>query len=181
MANLHVPSTAAVLSLQQQVWSPQGEGCCLGGPPVTHKLGSHSASWMSPRGVGLDVAAFRAQCMFCGDAGQLRPYSAITLLATQHSKVTANQIAWPQKEHFANLDVHIDKGPGMGACSKKCSTSHASSLLKFPWPSISSSMTRESHALIIPHLSLCTCSSDIPYRVSSCFHSGLSVLTMGMC
>ena len=63
--------------------------------------------------MGLDLAAFGAQCMFCGDAGQLRPYSAITLLGTQHSKVTAKQIAWPQSEHFANLDVHIDEGPGM--------------------------------------------------------------------
>ena len=43
--------------------------------------------------VGLDLAAFGAHCMFCGDAGQLRPYSAITLLATQHSKVLAKQMA----------------------------------------------------------------------------------------
>ena len=51
--------------------------------------------------------------MFCGDAGQLRPYSAITLLATHHIKVRAKQIAGPQSEHFANVDVHIDEGPGM--------------------------------------------------------------------
>ena len=51
MANLHVPSIATVLSLQREVWSPQGEGCFLGGPPVRHKLGLHSASWMSPRGI----------------------------------------------------------------------------------------------------------------------------------
>ena len=63
--------------------------------------------------MGLDLPAFGAQSMFCGDAGQLRPYSAITLLATHHSKVTVKQIAWPQSEHFANLDVHIDEGPGM--------------------------------------------------------------------
>ena len=72
--------------------------------------------------VGLDWAAFGAQCMFCGDAGQLRPYSAITLLASaaqkgekgeKGGKVTAQQIAWPQSEHFANLNVHLDQGPGM--------------------------------------------------------------------
>ena len=63
--------------------------------------------------VGLDLAAFGAQCMFCGDAGQLRPYSAIPLLATEHSKVTAKQVAWPQSEHFANLNVRIDEGPRM--------------------------------------------------------------------
>ena len=75
--------------------------------------------------VGLDLAAFGAQCMFCGDAGQLRPYSAITLLAApakaeakgekgeKGGKVTAQQIAWPQSEHFANLNVHLDQGPGM--------------------------------------------------------------------
>ena len=67
--------------------------------------------------VGLDLAAFRAQCMFCGDAGQLRPYSAITLLASKKGekggKVTAQQIAWPQSEHFVNLNVHLDQGPGM--------------------------------------------------------------------
>ena len=63
--------------------------------------------------VGLDLAAFGAQCIFCGDAGQLRPYSAITLLATQKNKVTAKQIAWPQSEHFANLNVHIDEGQEM--------------------------------------------------------------------
>ena len=67
--------------------------------------------------VGLDLAAFGAQCMFCGDAGQLRPYSAITLLASKkgekRGKVTAQQIAWPQSEHFANLNVHLDHGPGM--------------------------------------------------------------------
>ena len=67
--------------------------------------------------VGLDLAAFGAQCMFCGDAGQLRPYSAITLLASQKGEkggnVTAQQIAWPQSEHFANLNVHLDQGPGM--------------------------------------------------------------------
>ena len=39
--------------------------------------------------VGVDLAAFGAQCMFCGDAGQRRPYSAITLLSSQKSKVTA--------------------------------------------------------------------------------------------
>ena len=63
--------------------------------------------------VGLDLAAFGAQCMFCGDAGQLRPYSADTLLASQKGekggKVTAQQIAWPQSEHFANLNVHLDQ------------------------------------------------------------------------
>ena len=75
--------------------------------------------------VGLDLALFGAQCMFCGDAGQLRPYSAITLLASvakaeakgekgeKGGKVTAQQIAWPQAEHFANLNVHLDQGPGM--------------------------------------------------------------------
>ena len=67
--------------------------------------------------VGLDLAAFGAQCMFCGDAGHLRPYSAITLLASQKGekggKVTAQQIAWPQSKHFANLNVHLDQGPGM--------------------------------------------------------------------
>ena len=75
--------------------------------------------------VGLDLAAFVAQCMFCGDAGQLRPYSAITLLASaakaeakgekgeKGGKVTAQQIEWPQSEHFANLNVHLDQGPGM--------------------------------------------------------------------
>ena len=63
--------------------------------------------------VGLDLAAFGVECMFCGDAGQLRPCSAITLLATQHSKVTAKQIAWPQSEHFANLVVHVNEGLGL--------------------------------------------------------------------
>ena len=67
--------------------------------------------------VGLDLAAFGAQCMFCGDAGQRRPYSVITLLASQKGekggKVTAQQIAWPRSEHFANLNVHLDQGPGM--------------------------------------------------------------------
>ena len=72
--------------------------------------------------MGLDLAAFGAQCMFCGDAGHLRPYSAITLLAStaqkgekgeKGGKVTAQQIAWPQSEHFANLNVHLDQGPGM--------------------------------------------------------------------
>ena len=63
--------------------------------------------------VSLDLAAFGAQRMFCGDVGQLRPYSAITLLASQKSKVTAKQIAWPQSEHFANLNVHLDEVPGM--------------------------------------------------------------------
>ena len=89
----------------------------LGGPPGTPQTRfafsfvDESSRHSIP--VGLDLAAFGAHCMFCGDAGQLRPYSAITLLATQHSKVTANQIAWPQKEHFANLDVNIDDGPWM--------------------------------------------------------------------
>ena len=73
--------------------------------------------------VGLDLAAFGAQCMFCGDAGQLRPYSAITLLAAaakaegdkkgKGGKVTAQHIAWAQSGHFANLNVHLDQGPGM--------------------------------------------------------------------
>ena len=73
--------------------------------------------------VGLDLAAFGAQCMFCGDAGQLRPYSAITLLASKKGekgekggkggKVTAKQAAWPQSEHFAHLKVHLDEGSGM--------------------------------------------------------------------
>ena len=78
--------------------------------------------------VGLDLAAFGAQCMFCGDAGQLRPYSAITLLVAAAKaegdkkgkdkkgkgvKVTAQHIAWPASEHFANLNVHLDQGPGM--------------------------------------------------------------------
>ena len=64
--------------------------------------------------VGLDLAAFGAQCIFCGDAAQLPPYSAITLLASQKGgKVTAKQIAWPQSEHFANLNVHLDEGPLM--------------------------------------------------------------------
>ena len=73
--------------------------------------------------VGLDLAAFGAQCMFCGDAGQLRPYSAITLLADaakaegdkkgKGGKVTAQHIAWPRSEHFANLNVPLDQGPGM--------------------------------------------------------------------
>ena len=63
--------------------------------------------------MGLDLAAFGALFTFCGDAGQLRPYSAITLLATQTSKVTSNQIAWPQKEHFADVDVDMDQGPPM--------------------------------------------------------------------
>ena len=75
--------------------------------------------------VGLDLAAFGAQCMFCGDAGQLRPYNAVTLLASagkaeakgekgeKGGKVTAQQIAWPQSEHFANLNVHLDQGPAM--------------------------------------------------------------------
>ena len=58
--------------------------------------------------MGLDLAAFGAQFGFGGDAGQLRPYSAITLLATQTSSVTYNQIAWPQKEQFADVDVDID-------------------------------------------------------------------------
>ena len=71
--------------------------------------------------VGLDLASFGAQCMFCGDAGQLRPYSAITLLAAaaegekwgKGGKVTAQHIAWQQSEHFANLNVHLDQGSGM--------------------------------------------------------------------
>ena len=73
--------------------------------------------------LGLDLVAFGAQCMFCGDAGQLRPYSAITILASaakaegekrgKGGKVTAQHIAWPQSEHFANLNVHLDQGPGM--------------------------------------------------------------------
>ena len=69
--------------------------------------------------VGLDLAAFGAQCMFCGDAGQLRPYSAITLLAAAAKgqvkgvKVTAQHIAWPASEHFANLNVPLDQGPQM--------------------------------------------------------------------
>ena len=65
--------------------------------------------------MGQDLAAFGSQCMFCGDRIQLRPYSAITLLATltENHKVTSEQIAWPQKEHFANVDVDIDQGPPM--------------------------------------------------------------------
>ena len=65
--------------------------------------------------MGLHLAAFGARCMFCGDAGQLRPYGAITLLATlsDNQKVTSDQIAWPQKEHFSNVDVDIDQGPPM--------------------------------------------------------------------
>ena len=63
--------------------------------------------------MGLDLAAFGAQCMFCGDAGQLHPYSAITLLASHKSKVTAKQISWPQSQHFADLNVHLNEGPGM--------------------------------------------------------------------
>ena len=47
MAHLHVPSTAAVLSLQHQGWLLQGESCCLGGPPASHKLGLHSPLWMT--------------------------------------------------------------------------------------------------------------------------------------
>ena len=77
----------------------------------------------------LDLAAFGAQCMFCGDAGPLRPYRAITFLAMQLSKVTANQIPWPQKEDFVNLDVNIDEGPGMQYCdSQRFATS---SVLQF--------------------------------------------------
>ena len=73
--------------------------------------------------VGLELAAFGAQCMFCGEYGQLRPYSAITLLAAaakaegdkkgKGGKVTAQHIAWPQSEHFANLNVHLDQGTGL--------------------------------------------------------------------
>ena len=67
--------------------------------------------------VGLDLAAFGAQCMFCGDAGELRPYSAIILLAWKEGEkrgnVTAKQIASPQSGHFANLNVQLDEGPGM--------------------------------------------------------------------
>ena len=71
----------------------------LGGPPgdpqtrFAFSFMDESSRHSIP--VGLDLAAFGAQCMFWGDAGQPRPYSAITLLATQHSKVTAKQIAWP--------------------------------------------------------------------------------------
>ena len=65
--------------------------------------------------MGRDLAAFGAQCMFCGDTGQLRPYSAITLLATlsDNQKVTSDQIAWPHNEHYSNVDVDIDQGPPM--------------------------------------------------------------------
>ena len=67
--------------------------------------------------VGLHLAASGAQCMFWGDAGQLRPYSAITLLTSKKGekggKVTAKPIASPQSEHFSNLNVHLDEGPGM--------------------------------------------------------------------
>ena len=48
MAHCSVPSTAAGCSLQQLVSSPHGGSCCY---RVTHKLGSHSASWMSPQGI----------------------------------------------------------------------------------------------------------------------------------
>ena len=89
--------------------------------------------------VGLDLAAFGAQCMFCGDAGQPRPYSAISLLAAaakaegdkkgKGGKMTAQHIAWPQSEHFANLHVHLDQGPGMQyGDSQRCATS---SVLQF--------------------------------------------------
>ena len=84
-----------------------------GDPQTRFAFSFVDESWRHSIPVGLALAAFGAQCMFCGDAGQLRPYSAITLLATQHSKVSAKPIAWPQSEYFANLDVHIDEGPGM--------------------------------------------------------------------
>ena len=81
--------------------------------------------------LGLDLAAFGARCMFCGDAGQLRPYTAITLLAklSENQKVTSNQIARPQKERFSNVDVDIDQGP-----PKQCGDSQhfaMSSVLQF--------------------------------------------------
>ena len=124
MAHLRVPSTAAGFSLQRPVWLPHGGSCCLRAPPgdpqtwFAFSFVDESSRHSIP--VGLDLAAFGAQCMFCGDAGQLRPYSAITLLASKKGekgetggKVTAKQIAWPQSEHFANLNVHLDEGPRM--------------------------------------------------------------------
>ena len=118
MAHLLVPSTAAGFSLQQQVWSPHGGSCCLrpppGDPQTRFAFSFVDESSRHSIAVGLALAAFGAQCMFCGDAGQLRPYGAITLFASQKGgKVTAKQIAWPQLEHFANLNVHLDEGPGM--------------------------------------------------------------------
>ena len=72
--------------------------------------------------VGLELAAFGTQCMFCGDAGQLRPYGAITLLATlsDNQKVTSDQIARPHNEHFPNVDVDIDQGPLMQHHNSMC-------------------------------------------------------------
>ena len=99
-----------------------------GDPPLRFAFSFVDESSRHSIPVGLDLAAFGAQCMFCGDAGQLRPYSAITLLAAaavakadaaegdkkgKGGKVTDKHIAWPQSEHFANLNVHLDQGPGM--------------------------------------------------------------------
>ena len=99
-----------------------------GDPPLRFAFSFVDESSRHSIPVGLDLAAFEAQCMFCGDAGQLRPYSAITLLAAaaaakaaaaegdkkgKGGKVTDKHIAWPQSEHFANLNVHLDQGPGM--------------------------------------------------------------------
>ena len=99
-----------------------------GDPPLRFAFSFVDESSRHSIPVGLDLAAFRAQCMFCRDAGQLRPYSAITLLAAaaaakaaaaegdkkgKGGKVTDKHIAWPQSELFANLNVHLDQGPGM--------------------------------------------------------------------
>ena len=81
--------------------------------------------------VGLDLAAFGAQCMFCGDAGQPRPYSAITLLAAaakaegdkkgKGGKVTAQHIAWPQPEHFANPMCTLTRDQGCSMVTRSAS------------------------------------------------------------
>ena len=71
----------------------------LGGPPGRPQTWfAFSFVDVSSRHIiplGLDLAAFGAQCLFCGDAGQLRPYSAIGLLITlsENQKVTPAQIA----------------------------------------------------------------------------------------
>ena len=114
MANLHVPSTAAVCNTRYGRHEAKVAARGAPGDPQTRFAFSfvdESSRHSIP--VGLDLAAFGARCMFCGDAGQVRPYGAITLLATHHSKVTAKQIAWAPSEHFANLDVHMDEGAEM--------------------------------------------------------------------
>ena len=113
MAHLHVPSTGAVSSLQSRGWLLQDENCYLGGPQASHRPCMRSPSWMSPRGTASPwvstwpllghSACFVRMPVSCA---HIVPSLSWQLLL-KSKKVTSDQIAWPKKDHFSNVNVDI--------------------------------------------------------------------------